>query len=409
MFEAGDSKAVKPVASAGSNGSGEGGSGSAEIYLDANATVPPLDSVVEAVADAMQCSWGNPSSEHSSGIPARELLEKARDAACLLLTGVSPDDVVLTSGGTESSNAVLAAAGRDATIVVAAVEHPAILEPAKLAARRGAKLVVIPVDADGLADPEAFRKAAAQATTSELYVSVQWASGETGVVQPIASIAKAIHESRPDAILHVDAAQAVGRIPTPVPDTEGKTTFSFSGHKLHGPQGTGVLAFTGCSKIPMTALIVGGGQERNRRSGTQNVAGAAGLAVALEERAAAFDGVVEHMRVMRDALESRIVDLVPHAKVNGGNAPRTPNTSNLCFPGIDGMLLVAQLDALGIRCSQGSACSSGRPAASHVLRAMGIGEEDAYSSVRFSFSVLNSVEEVERSAQAISRLVKEKV
>ena len=409
MFEAGISRPVKPVAYAGSNGSGEKGSGYTEIYLDANATVPPLRSVVQAVAEAMQCSWGNPSSEHATGVAARVLLEKARDAACLLLTGVNPDDVVLTSGGTESSNAVLAAAGTNATVVVTAVEHPAILEPAELAARRGARPVVIPVDANGLADPEAFRKAAAQAKTSELYFSAQWASGETGVVQPIADIAKAIHESRPDAIFHVDAAQAVGRIPTPVPDTEGATSFSFSGHKLHGPQGTGVLAFAGRPKIPTTALIVGGGQERNRRSGTQNVAGAAGLAVALEERAVQFDGVVEHMRLMRDALESRIVDLVPDARVNGGNTRRGPNTSNLCFPGIDGMLLVAQLDALGIRCSQGSACSSGRPAASHVLRAMGMSEEDAYSSVRFSFSVLNSVEEAERSAQAIGSLVKEMV
>ena len=389
-----------------SNRSRRGNPGFPEIYLDANATVEPLDSVVEAVADAMRSSWANPSSEHRAGIAARRILERARSAVSALLVGVDPDDVVLTSGGTESSNAVLAAAGGDATIIVSAVEHPASSVPAELAARRGAKLVVVPIGADGLTDPEAFRRAAAQTGTARLYVSVQWANGETGVIQPIADIARAVHESRPDAMLHVDAAQAVGRVPTPVPPKGGMTAFSFSGHKLHGPQGTGVLAFSGRVGIPSVALIVGGGQERNRRSGTQNVAGAAGLAVALEERATGFNEAMESMRSMRDAFESRIVDLVPHAKVNGGNAPRTPNTSNIRFPGVDGMSLVSRLDAMGIRCSQGSACSSGRPEPSHVLRAMGLNEQDAYSSVRFSFSILNTVEEVERSVGMIDRLVR---
>lgn len=381
--------------------------GRPEIYLDANATVRPLDSVVKAVADAMRYSWGNPSSEHHAGVAARTALERARDAVSKLLVGVDPDDVVLTSGGTESSNAVLAAAGGDATVIVSAVEHPAGSVPAELAERRGAKLVVVPVDADGLADPEAFRRASSQTNSAKLFVSVQWANGETGVIQPIADIATAVHESRPDAMLHVDAAQAVGRIPTSVPPKIGKAAFSFSGHKLHGPQGTGVLAFSGRKAIPSVALIVGGGQERNRRSGTQNVAGAAGLAVALEERATGFNKAVEYMRLIRDDFESRIFDLVPHAKINGGNAPRTPNTSNICFRGVDGMSLVARLDAMGIRCSQGSACSSGSAEASQVLRAMGLDEQDAYSSVRFSFSILNTDEEVERSARTIGRIVRD--
>ena len=387
-----------------SNSSRQGNLGVSPIYLDANATVRPLDSVVAAVTDAMRNSWGNPSSEHRAGIAARQVLERARDAVSALLVGVDPDDVILTSGGTESSNAVLAAAGADATVVVSAVEHPAGSAPAELAARRGAELVVVPVGADGLADPEAFRRVAIQTTAARMYVSVQWASGETGVVQPIADIARAVHESRPDAVLHVDAAQAVGRIPTPVPPKGGIAAFSFSGHKLHGPQGTGVLAFSGRVSIPSVTLIVGGGQERSRRSGTQNVAGAAGLAVALEERAARFNESVESMRSMRDDFESQIIDIVPYARVNGENSPRTPNTSNICFRGVDGMSLVSRLDALGIRCSQGSACSSGRPEPSHVLRAMGLDEQDAYSSVRFSFSILNAPEEVKRSAQVIGRL-----
>ena len=404
MSKEGALQLVEPRTSTASSRPPRGNLGFPEIYLDANATVRPLDSVVDAVTDAMRNSWGNPSSEHCAGIGARGILERARDAVSTLLVGVDPDDVVLTSGGTESSNAVLAAAGGDATVVVSAVEHPASSVPAELAAKRGAKLVVVPVGADGIADPEAFRRAAAQSRTARFYVSVQWANGETGVIQPIADVARAIHESRPDAVLHVDAAQAVGRIPTPVPPKGAMTAFSFSGHKLHGPQGTGVLAFSGRVGIPVVALIVGGGQERNRRSGTQNVAGAAGLAVALEERAGRFNEIVESMRSMRDAFEARIVDRFPQAKVNGASAPRIPNTSNIRFPGVDGMSLVSRLDAMGIRCSQGSACSSGRPEPSHVLRAMGLDEQEAYSCVRFSFSILNTAEEVERTVQMIGRL-----
>ena len=403
----GELQLVEQKIFAATNRSRQGDLGYPEIYLDANATVRPLDSVVKAVTDAMRNSWGNPSSEHYASVAARGVLERARNAVSALLIGVDPDDVILTSGGTESSNAVLASAGAEATVVVSAVEHPASSVPAELAARRGAKLVVVPVGADGLGDPEAFRRAAIKSTSARLYVSVQWANGETGVIQPIHEIVSVVHEARPDALLHVDAAQAVGRIPTSVSPKGGMTAFSFSGHKLHAPQGTGMLALSGRGGSSIAALIVGGGQQRNRRSGTQNVAGAAGLAAALEDRTRGFDGAVESMRLLRDDFESRIVDLVPNARINGGNSPRTPNTSNILFRGVDGMSLVARLDAQGIRCSQGSACSSGSPEPSHVLRAMDLNEQEAYSSVRFSFSILNTAYEVERSVQMIGRLVRD--
>ena len=356
-----------------------------QIYLDANATVPPLNSVVEAVVAAMRDAWGNPSSEHTTGIAVRQVLERARDAASSLLDGIESENVVLTSGGTEGSNTVLGSAGDESTIIVTSVEHPATMLPAERARSRGSKLVVVPVDACGQADPEAFGRAANEASTNEVYVSVQWANGETGVIQPVAAIAEAIRASRPDALVHVDAAQAVGRIRTPA--LRGVGAFTFSGHKLHGPQGTGVLALGAGTGGKIPALLAGGGQERGRRSGTQNVAGAAGLAAALDARAVGFEDAVHRMRALRDTFEDRVLDLVPEAVVNGRSeqALRTPNTSNIRFPGTDGMSLVARLDALGIRCSQGSACSSGRPEPSHVLQAMGISEQDAYSSVRFSF------------------------
>lgn len=355
-----------------------------------------------AVVNAMQDGWGNPSSAHRRGAGARQILERARDATAALLRGIGPDDVVLTSGGTEGSNTFLAAAGADSTVVISAVEHPATRSPAERAVRRGAKLIVVPVDRDGTVDPEDFRKAAAGALTSELFVSVQWANGETGVVQPLPAVVAAIQSVRSDALIHVDAAQAVGRIRTAA--IEGVTAFTFSGHKLHGPQGIGGLAYGENSRERLPALMNGGGQERARRSGTQNVAGAAGLAVALETRAAGFDEAVRKMAAMRDGFECRVTELCPGAAVNGRMAPRIPNTTNIRFPGADGMSLVARLDAQGIRCSQGSACASGRPEPSFSLRAMGLNEQDAYSSIRFSFSVLNTEDEVEKAAHAIRRL-----
>ena len=325
-------------------------SGTREIYLDANATVKPLDSVVTAVVTAMRDTWGNPSSEHGSGIASRKILESARDATSLLLEGIDPENVILTSGGTEGSNSILGSVGDRATIVITAVEHPATVMPAERARRRGAKLVILPVGSDGQVDPEAFRKAAEQASKSPLYVSVQWANGETGIIQPLEEIIQAILSSRPDAILHIDAAQAVGRIRTPA--FVEVTAFTFSGHKLHGPQGTGVLAFKNSPNGQILPLLVGGGQEKKLRSGTQNVAGAAGLTVALKTRAYVLDEAEHKMRSMRDTFESRILDLIPQAVINGKHSLRIPNTSNIRFPGVDGMSLVARLDAFGIRCSQ---------------------------------------------------------
>ena len=291
---------------------------------------------------------------------------------------------------------------------MSAVEHPATLRPAERARSRGANHIIVPVDAQGQADPDAFARASARSSTRNVYASVQWANGETGVIQPVAEISDAIHAVRPDAIIHVDAAQAVGRVP--IPALRGVAGLSFSGHKLHGPQGTGVLALGTAADSHIPALIAGGGQERGWRSGTENVAGAAGLGAALEARVASFEEAIERMRTLRDAFETRILEALPHAMINGGNGhvSRIPNTTNIRFPGTDGMQLVARLDAAGIRCSQGSACSSGRPEASHVLRAMGIDEENAYASVRFSFSILNTEEEVERAVAAIVKMVKDK-
>ena len=378
------------------------------IYLDANATVRPLDCVVEAVTGAMREAWGNPSSEHTNGIAARRVLTRARDAVAALLPGIEPEDVMLTSGGTEASNTILATAGRDSTLIISAVEHPATMRPAELARRRGANLIVVPVDAQGQVDPDAFAQAAVQAATRSVYASVQWANGETGVIQAVAAISAAIYAVRPDASIHLDAAQAVGRIPTPVP--REVTGCSFSGHKLHGPQGIGVLALSSGADANIAALIAGGGQERGLRSGTperrrrggsRSCAGGPGGKLPRSRRANA-----RATRCVRDSNS-------PGSTARDGQRrkqSRIPNTQHhkSPLPGNRRHVAGGSTRRCGDPMLPGVGLLIRSPGASHVLRAMGIDEESAYASVRFSFSILNTEEEVERAAKTVCHLVKEK-
>lgn len=207
---------------------------------------------------------------------------------------------------------------------------------------------------------------------------------------------------RPDALFHSDAAQAVGRVPLDL-TAAGADAVSFSGHKLHGPHGTGALILADPDEDRLAPLVRGGGQERGLRSGTHNLPGAAGLGLAAAIRARSFNVATERMRAARDAFERELAACAPHLVVNGAAAPRLPNTSNIRFPGRDGMEVLARLDALGVACSQGSACSSGRPEPSHVLRAMGFTEAEAFGSIRFSFSAANTVEEGQSAARAVAR------
>jgi cysteine desulfurase len=262
--------------------------------------------------------------------------------------------------------------------------------------------VVLDVSEDGLLDPEALRSAAAAAPPGPLVVSLQWANSETGVVQPITELVAAVRAVRPDAFFHSDAAQAIGRIHLDV-KAAGVDAVAFSGHKLHGPHGIGALVTTDPDEDRIAPLFHGGGQEHGLRAGTHNLPGAAGLGLAAATRARSFEYATSRMRAARDAFEENLAVLAPTSVVNGATAPRLPNTSNVRFPGRDGMEFLARLDALGVACSLGSACSSGRPEPSHVLRAMGLSETDAYSSVRFSFSALNTVAEARRAARVVAQ------
>ncbi|ANY85428.1 hypothetical protein BB934_45245 (plasmid) [Microvirga ossetica] len=365
------------------------------IYLDANATTAASEEVRRAVLAAMQDGFGNPSSVHIRGTNARQTITNARDEVCLLIRGALPEGVTLTSGGTEANNIVLRGIP-EAIIVTTSVEHPSVLRPAEAAAEHR----VVPVLVDGRADPQAI--AEALPASGDVIVSVQWANSETGVIQPVEDIVTTVRSRRPDVFVHIDAAQAIGRIPVHM---DGIDALTFSGHKLHAPQGTGALVLGDPEETRLKAQILGGGQEGGRRSGTQNVPGAVGLGVAFRERAKAFDEATGALRAMRDAFEAAVLSAVPGMRVNGGSSPRVPNTSNILFPGIDAMALVALLDQRDIACSVGAACSSGRPEPSHVLLAMGLSEDDAYSSVRFSFSVMNTMDEALSAADIIAETV----
>lgn len=382
----------------------EDASGANPIDLDANATTRPLPEVVDEVARVMAGSYGNPSSPHWLGEQTRHLLERARDDVTTLLHGCLPEGIVFTSGGTEANNSVLRSAVAECqTLITSEVEHASILEVARSLA--GLKLILVGVSSNGLLDPDALA-AAASSTVGPVCVSVQWANSETGVVQPMRDICAAVRNSRPDAFIHSDVAQAIGRVPIDM-ESASLDVVTFSGHKIHGPQGTGAIALQAPEDRRLHPFILGGGQERGRRSGTQNVAGCAGLGVAARLRANGLRSAAGHLAALREEFERTLLGATRRAQVNGAGAPRVPNTISVRFPGLDAMSLVARLDARGLACSMGSACSAGRPEPSHVLTAMGLSEAEAFSTVRFSFSILNTMGEAARAARLVARVAGE--
>lgn len=378
------------------------------IFLDANATTRPLTAVIDMVASVMRDTYANPSSAHWLGNEARRVLEVARDDITALFPGVFPEGVIFTSGGTEGNNAILNYFGQgtaEITLITTAVEHHSVLRPAEAFAKAGGKHVVLPVARDGLVPCDAMRDAVLKASGAVL-ISVQLVNSETGVIQPISQLISEAKCARPDAFVHSDVAQAIGRVPIDLGALQVDVV-TFSGHKIHGPQGIGAMVFRNPDERRIAPLILGGGQERGLRSGTHNVAGAAGLGLATRIRASEFTVAESRLSAMRDAFEMQLLDAVPKASVNGRGVPRVPNTSSICFHGKDAMELVARLDAKGIACSVGSACSSAKPEPSHVLMAMGLSQDEAFSSVRFSFSILNSMHEANLAALIVNETLLE--
>ena len=375
---------------------------SSEIYLDNNATTRPLQCVVQAMLACLTDDYGNPSSPYTRGRQARRAIEVARQDVAALL-GCDAEEIIFTSGATEANNMILQGTiGSRQTVICTDAEHPSIREPIN----RNGTCMIIPVDHNGRIDLNALE------TTLEYYsrimlpnkyclIALHWANGETGALQPIKEICQLAREYR--GITLFDASQAVGRMPTAEFDLP-YDFLTFSAHKLHGPQGIGVLHAKNDARI--VPLVFGGDQERGLRPGTENTPGIIGLGATCRKRHEHLDTCLDHLAILRNLLERELNDRIPGLVINGCNAPRIPNTSNITFPGIDAIALVARLDAAGVLCSQVSACSSARPEPSATLLAMGIPEEDAFSSLRFSVSTLNTKIEILKAVEIIAKEVK---
>ncbi|RWI63450.1 MAG: cysteine desulfurase [Mesorhizobium sp.] len=371
---------------------------SPRINLDANANAAPTPKVVAAVVRALHNS-ANPSSAHAAGDEARVQLEKARDAVSALCRGVYPENVIFTSGCTEANNLVVATAkALGATLITTAVEHPSVLRPAYELRAAGYDVRIVPVDAEGCVELPRLQEEL-QIAPGLIVLSVQTANSETGVLQPIGEIA-AVAAERKDVLFHSDAAQGFGKFELPLGGPDGPDVVTVSAHKLHGPTGVGALLMRG-GEDRLRPLLVGGDQERGLRAGTQSLPLIAGFGAACEERLAHLSSHVAHMVLLRDRLEAGVLAALPGVTVSGVGGPRLPNTSNLRFPGVEAMALVALLDAEGVLASQGSACHSRRPEPSPVLMAMGISEADAFSAVRFSVSPLNTAAEIDAAISII--------
>ncbi|MEQ1856776.1 MAG: cysteine desulfurase family protein [Longimicrobiales bacterium] len=373
------------------------------IYLDHAATTPLREEVVAAMAPFAQATFGNPSSIHRWGRSAFAALEAARAEIASAL-GAKPSEIFFVRGGTESDNLALLgwcdaqAEGTTPTLAVGALEHHAVLEAAESASRSGrARLVVLRVPTDGRIEPDELRSATAERPT---LVSLMWVNNETGMVLPIPEVAEQVRAA--GATLHTDAAQALGKVPVDV-RTAGIDLLSATGHKLQGPKGTGLLFVREGTRV--APLLHGGGQERALRPGTQDVAGAVGLACAV--RLAVEERPTEAVRLteLRERMILALVDRIPGLRINAGGAPRAPHILSVGIPGVkDGNALLMALDLEGVAVSGGSACLSGAAKRSHVMAAL-YGPDDPFAAVRFSFGRSTRAEEVDRAAEVTARVV----
>ncbi|GLZ55918.1 cysteine desulfurase family protein [Actinomycetospora sp. NBRC 106378] len=385
-------------------------------YLDHAATTPMLPVAVAAYTTALG-RVGNPSSLHTAGRRARRDVEEARETIADAV-GALPTEVVLATGGTEGDNLAVkglywarrAQDARRTRVVVSAVEHHAVLDAAEwLADHEGATLVVLPVDAVGRVTPEVLRAELAAHGDETALVSVMWANNEVGTVNDVRGLAEVAHEF--GVPLHTDAVQAVGSLPVDFA-ASGADALSLTGHKLGGPVGVGALLLR--RDATCVPLLHGGGQERDVRSGTLDVAGTVALAAAVEAAVAAVPRRTVELAALRDDLVARLIEVVPDATLNGvpldapavnGGPARLAGNAHLSFPGCEGDSLLMLLDAHEIECSTGSACTAGVARPSHVLLAMGVDEAAARGSLRFSLGHSSTAADVDAAVAAIGPVV----
>lgn len=363
------------------------------VFLDHNSTTPVDDRVLTRMVPFFGVAFGNPSSAHSFGAEAAKAIEKARTAVSALVNA-EPDQVTFCASATESINTVIAGIQRG-TIVSSAVEHAATLESLDRARSRGVSVTLLGVDAHGILDLNELR------TTLErgaALVTLLWANNETGVLFPIESVAEICAAYA--VPLHVDAVQAAGKLSINFGRHQIRY-LSISSHKLFGPKGAAALISK--DRLSLQPLIVGGGQERGQRAGTENVPAIVGFGAAAEFALEELGSRMDVVKRLRDRLEDTLLERCPSLWVNGRSSPRIANTSSVSFPGVDGDDLVSTLDALGIAAATGSACHSNSTEPSHVIRAMTGSYEKARQTVRFSVSHMNTRDEVDFAANSIIR------
>ncbi|MCG8401876.1 MAG: cysteine desulfurase [Firmicutes bacterium] len=382
-----------------------------EVYLDNSATTRPHPEVVRSMVEAMEINYGNPSSLHRKGAVAGRAVARAREAVAAGLN-VAPGEIIFTGGGSEAVNLALkglAPGRRGRHVIATAVEHPAVLNACAQLKERGMEITLLPVDNVGVIAPEQLRAALREDT---YLVSVMHVNNEVGAVQPLAEAAAVIRSFRQSGsrvYWHVDAVQAYGKLPLR-PRELGVDLLSVSAHKVHGPKGVGALY--AAARTPLRPLVAGGGQEGGLRSGTENVPGIAGFGVAAGVMARDAGPTAEKMWRLKKRLVEGILAGAPGAALNGPPCVRedprsAPHIANISFPGLPGEVLAHSLEQHGIYVSTGSACSSRKKPDSHVLKAMGLGDELLSGSVRFSLSAVNTMEEIDYAVEKTAVVVRE--
>jgi cysteine desulfurase len=393
------------------------------VYLDHNATTPVEPSVLEAMLPYLSGEFGNAASIHTFGQRARAAVETAREQVAGLI-GARPQEIVFTSGGTEADNhaifgAVAALASSRAGesrntvedlerpfsvahlkhIITSSIEHEAVLNTCQELEKQRVAVTYLPVDRDGLVSPGQLRQAIRKET---VLITVMHANNELGTAQPLEEIGRIAEEA--DIYFHTDAVQSAGKLPIDV-NAMRLDLLSLSGHKFYAPKGIGALYIRGGTRLQQ--LLYGGHHQRGFRPGTENVAGIVGLGKAAELARKSLAEDAARVSALRDQLEQGLLSRVPHSHANGANAPRTPNTANIVFPGIEGEALVIALDLKGLACSTGAACSSGAVEPSHVLTAIGLTPDEARASLRFSLGRHTTAADIQFALQVVPAAVEQ--
>jgi len=372
------------------------------IYLDNNATTRIAPEVLDEMLPYFSDLYGNPSSMHTFGGQLYRKIEEARESVASLI-GANPEEIVFTSGGTESDNTALMSAvesfPRRKHLITSRVEHPAVLNFCQHLGRKGYRVTYLPVNSLGLIDMDWLLKSLDEDTA---VVSIMYANNETGVIFPMAEIAEMLKER--DILFHTDAVQAVGKLPLDVTNLP-VDMLSISGHKIHAPKGIGALYVRKGTRF--APYLIGGHQEKGRRAGTENVAAIIGLGKACQLAKDNLEEEMVRVRSMRDMLENALLKFCPDAMVNGDRENRLPNTANLSFEFIEGEAILLRLDEYKICASSGSACTSGSLEPSHVMRAMGVPFTAVHGSVRFSLSRYNNGAEIEKVIEVLPPIIKE--